>query len=226
MDRVLLSNLPLLSNLAGAYDEIGDVETAIQFYTFIANSVKTHAAWSIVYSNLGVSYRRTGEYDKALEYTQLAIQFEREEHDRRGLAISLMNLSSIYYAQFQMKEAMATIEEALALATELNNPLVLAQVTGQYAMVTVGNLRLDEAVPIYEQALALYQSIPDPIGIARTAFNYALLQYALKRVPEAITMAQEALRVLEPYGFPEVERMRTTLEKWIDKHEEYEAWVK
>jgi tetratricopeptide (TPR) repeat protein len=226
MDAFLLNNIGLLSNIAGAYDELGDAETAVHFYTYITSMVSPQPSLSIVYSNLGVSYRRLGQYEQALEYTELAIRYEREANDRRGLALSLMNLSSIYYAQFLMKEAMAAIEESLALATELGNLLVLAQVTGQYAMVTVGNLRLDEAVPIYERALELYDSIPDPIGFARAAFNYALLQYALKREAQAIPMAQEALRVLEPYGFPEAERMRITLDKWIEKHQEYEAWVR
>jgi len=225
MDLALLNNFKLITNIAAAYDELGDVETAIQFYTYIVEAIPPNDTLTIVYSNLGVSYRQIGDFDKALQYTNMALAFERELNDRRALSLSLMNLSSIYHGQYRMKEGLEAIKESCAMARELDNPLLIAQTSGQYALMLVSNFKLDEAVPIYEEVVRLYDSIPDPIGAARTRYNLALLSYALNKHQAAIDMATEATALLEPYGFPEVKKMRETLAKWQERYDEYRAWV-
>ena len=66
-------------------------------------------------SNLGVIYQEIGLYDKALEYSQKAVETSYSGEYRKFLATSLNNLACLHMDIEDFEQAIKTLDEALAV---------------------------------------------------------------------------------------------------------------
>jgi tetratricopeptide (TPR) repeat protein len=79
-------------------------------------------AWARGLNNEGVELFNNGQYAQAMELYTQALVLRRCINDRSGLLTSLINIGGVHVDTGQPTEALATFEEALPIARELNRP--------------------------------------------------------------------------------------------------------
>jgi PAS domain S-box-containing protein len=124
---------------------IGDIEVLEENYNKAISDYKTamklsliihhDKLYSIALSNLGEAYYHLRQYDSALYYQKLTLPIKKRIADRRRLAISMYDLSLIYFQQNRLKKATAYADSALMYAEsiqskelEMNALLVLSDI--------------------------------------------------------------------------------------------------
>ncbi len=71
--------------------------------------------------NLGNAYRRLGQYDKAIDYYELALAISREIKDRQGEGNRLNGLGNAYFSLGQYDKAIEYYELALTISREIKD---------------------------------------------------------------------------------------------------------
>lgn len=74
------------------------------------------------FSSIAGLYADQGNYPKALEFNEKALEIFREQSDRSREATSLNNIGTVYLGQGNYAKALKVIQQALNLAVEQNNP--------------------------------------------------------------------------------------------------------
>ncbi len=153
-----------LNNIGNVYKASGDFQNAQKHYTqslAIFRVIGNQYGEAGALSNLGAIYKEMGDATAALAHHHQSLQIEQAIGNKLGHAESLLQLGQLYTAYPDLPPlpmhdgsttmAMACVQQALAMATELNTTELLYQV----------NLTLSQ---LYEQqgdfsrALAHYQA--------------------------------------------------------------------
>jgi len=116
-----------LCNLGISYHALGQYEQAIIFHQqFLENSNKVsyRRGEGIALMNLGRTECKLKKYDEALDSLNKSLIILREIGDRTDEAEALMGLGEVYHRIGNKASAQHFCQQALALATELNIPLV------------------------------------------------------------------------------------------------------
>jgi class 3 adenylate cyclase/tetratricopeptide (TPR) repeat protein len=110
-----------------------------------------------------------GEYDEAVAAYQRALDLLRQAGERRGEVEALLGLSNVYNFAHQGDPAMASIEQALAIAKELaDRPLQAVALANRVQVFSAGYGQIRETTPDAEEALRLSKEIGDPRLLAQT----------------------------------------------------------
>ncbi len=138
-------------------------------------------------------YHEAKEYSLAIEKLQQAIKVFEEEGDRENLAISLTNLSRLYLATSQLKEAKNSLEESLKIFESQGN-------SQQYIknLTTLANLQLvigeaDKALNNFEKITNIYQESNNKVGFSNSLIYQALAMNKLGLASRACPTLIEAL---------------------------------
>ncbi len=105
-----------------------------------------------LYSNLGVLYEGKGDYELAIETQKKGLECRHLVNDPRGLAISEMNVASLYINMENYDSAFSYLESSRVFFKERKevDPLVFnLMLTGTYYLKTK---QFEEAVKVYQEA--------------------------------------------------------------------------
>jgi len=95
-------------------------------------------ALGMIHSILGVAYRDLGQYEPAIQDFQTSLAHRRAAGDTRGVSTSLTNLATVLRRMARYPEARRQIDEALAVARQMNNEMLESQ-----ALLNLGNIEGD-----------------------------------------------------------------------------------
>jgi serine/threonine protein kinase/tetratricopeptide (TPR) repeat protein len=109
----------------------------------------------MLHSVLGVAYRGTQEYGKALEHFQISLEARRKVNDKRGVITALIHLAIANRKVGRFEEASVSLEEAVRSARDAQLPS-----SESFALQNLGNLaietgRLDDALSHYRASLEI-----------------------------------------------------------------------
>ncbi len=178
-------------------------------------AVTDSAAAVELYSILGASYSRLGDFDKAADYMVLCYNYDRKNGDAMGLSSSLINLASVYvYAgKPQMAEQYAL--QAIDNEKKLDRPLKLAMAYGkacdvyhalgeQDKSLSFANMAVNTATQAYDEAVAsdtdstAILNSENAVAIRRSQRAYPLV--ALERYPDALSDLEYSIKVFNRNG--------------------------
>lgn len=86
----------IMNNIANIFRVTAKYDTAMTIYTNLLKyyeSVNDIAKQGKLLSNIGSLYYTAGNQEKAIEYTLKSLAIQRKTSDKRGTAVSLVNLS-------------------------------------------------------------------------------------------------------------------------------------
>lgn len=147
--------------------------------------------------NQAIAYQRLGESQKALDYTNQALEEVRKAGDVAAEAMALSTLSTIQRAMGKREEAIASLKAAIALYSDKTpNEAERTQLT-----LALGNLyqeygEPDKAMEYYEQAVA-DASLDDPAGRARALQRVGSALKEQGNLSAALEKLTEALALFE-----------------------------
>jgi tetratricopeptide (TPR) repeat protein len=139
-----------------------------------------------------------GEYEGAVAAYQRALELLRQTADRRGEIDILVGLGEVYRRYHREEPAIASIEQALAMARELGDRACEALCLANRAYIrSTGYGQVVETTPDAEEALRLAREIGDPKLLAEALISLGkLLQWravfdrSLMYLHEGVEIAQ------------------------------------
>jgi tetratricopeptide (TPR) repeat protein len=145
---------------------------------------------------------RLGELASAASLADEALKQFRARGDRDGSMRTLNLLGAIHWERGQMTDSERCFGEALQLARQLRDSLMLARASNNLASVAHLQGRADEAAELFRGALLAYQRLGDRRGTAETYHNLGLAYRQAGEWREAEDAAADAVRHAEVVGEP------------------------
>lgn len=171
-------NAGLLFNLAGIYDQQGDLDKAVEYYQ---KALAADPDFAYAYNNLGLVYERTKRFELAEAAYKTAIEKDPT------YVYAQLNLGNLYAEQERLSDAELAYQ--LVLRTDANDP---------WAHMYLGNIALKQAD--YKRASGYYQaSIKLNPNYPTTYYLLAVTLDKMAQYDEALSMGMKYLQ-LAPNG--------------------------
>jgi tetratricopeptide (TPR) repeat protein len=145
---------------------------------------------------------RLGELGVAAALADEALQQFRARGDRDGSMRALNLLGAIHWERGYLAESERCFGEALELARQLEDSLMLARACNNLASVAHLQGRSDDAAGLFRGALLAYQRLGDRRGTAETYHNLGLAYRQAGEWRQAEDAAADAVRHAEVVGEP------------------------
>ena len=190
--------ISILNNTAWIYGALGDNQKSLEMYLQVEEAHRS-VAWvdAIIFSNVGSSYAKVGEYRRALDYHYRALEIRRAKNDLAGQAITLSNIGNCYYALGEKRKAITFYNDALELMPHVKNDYYTATTLNHIGSLyrTLGGYQ--EALHYLNRALALRRAVGDQIGVAASLYQIARLERQRGNLTAARILVEEALERAE-----------------------------
>jgi serine/threonine protein kinase/tetratricopeptide (TPR) repeat protein len=156
----------------------------------------------MLHSILGVAYRGTHQYVKALEHFQTSLDARRSVDDKQGVITTLVNVSVARRNLRQFEEAAESLKEAIRAARDAQMPSVES-----FALLNLGNLaletgRLEDALNHYRMSLDIEWTLNQDNEIATRLDAIAEVYRLSGRYIDALVYLKEAETRLEGIDEP------------------------
>lgn len=152
--------------------------------------------------NLGSIYRMLGNYVKALEFTQQALQIRRDQNDRRGEGLVLANLGNIEAELGKYETAIDLHQQSLKIAQEVGNKQAVVISLNSLGAIHASQGKYDEARRAYEQSLTTAQEIDFRLAMGSALNNLGSVLHTQGNYQQAVKYYQQSLAVAQKFNDP------------------------
>lgn len=135
-------------------------------------------------AELGDALIAMGDWEAARSAHERSLAIDKEVGDRRGEAVSNMQLGAIALLQDNLAEAAQRYQQALATFQQLNEPATEAVAYHQLGLVFQEDKQWDAAESYYRESARLQESLGNLAGVAGT-WNQLAMVNAYAGKPEA-----------------------------------------
>ncbi|MCS6282565.1 MAG: CHAT domain-containing protein, partial [Dolichospermum sp.] len=149
------------------------------------------------FNNIGFIYDSLGEYPKALEFYQQALDIRKKIGDRSGEANTLNNIGRIYDSLGQYLKALQFYQQALAIRQEIGDRSGIGGSFNNIGFIYDSLGEYPKALEFYQQALAILKQIGDRSGVGTTLNNIGFTHYNLKQYTNAEKNLLAAIEIWE-----------------------------
>lgn len=171
------------SKLVGSMNNLGNLYSDLQLYDKASEyfqkafqlSEKLGQPFADPMNNIGNVFFRQGNYQRAIEYYLKALEIEKKQNDRLGMLGTLTNIGIAYTKASQPKPGTQYLNEAHALANELQAYRVIPDILRNKAE---NQYRLGDVKAAY-QTLIRYDSAREKIYGEESSKNIAQMEVAL-----------------------------------------------
>ena len=189
-------------NLAGAiFNEIGNYEEALRYgLKEIAFYEKSDDSLSqaLASNNVGTYYRNRGDYDRALEYTQSALQIYafNPKSNPADLAWTYGNLSAIWYRKKDFPQSIATAQAGLTILEkhfpgEMPHDFIV--IYNDLANAHTESGEYEKALAYLQKALLLHRQNNIEGELNNTWHNLGYVNRMMGRYTEAVFYLKKAI---------------------------------
>jgi tetratricopeptide (TPR) repeat protein len=150
--------------------------------------------------NIGETYRKTNNFDQAINYLKQSVVLADEVGDRSGKGVRLGNLASAYVQTHRTKDAIKNYELAREIAIELNDQMGLAKRTANLgrARYMDGEHKIGEE--LIQEGLKTKKELGNKLGIAEDTFWLGTIENDKGNPQEARRYFQMAISNYEAVG--------------------------
>lgn len=163
-----------LNRKGGAYDYMGDYETARKYYSEageLRKQLKDTIGYSGTLLNVGATYYYQGLFNKALEYYILSAHLKEKVKDIDGLSKLYNNIGLIYRVQKKPNIAIAYLRKSLTYKKQLNNTQGIINSYSNIGIIYLSQNLCDSAIYYAEEAYRLSVNINSTYDIASSLSN-------------------------------------------------------
>jgi serine phosphatase RsbU (regulator of sigma subunit) len=152
------------------------------------------------YSDMGVIYKKQGDYSKCLEYYLKALKINEGINDKKGIAKNIGNIGIVYYDQRDYDKALEYYFRSLKLREELGNKSYIAIQLGNIGAVYYDQRNYPKALEYYLKALKIKEEINDEAGLGITLGNIGNIYYDQADYDKALEYFNRSLKMKEKAG--------------------------
>ncbi len=125
----------ILLNIARLYKEMFEYEKALnntersyEIYQKIASSTGNKTGITLCLNEFASVYYNSGNFEKALDYSQQVLKINEETGNKHGIANSIAEIGKIYFDQKKFSMALAFLKQAEDLKKQINDNAGLATI--------------------------------------------------------------------------------------------------
>ena len=143
---------------------------------------------------------QNGKAEKAIATWQEAAQLYRQQNDVQGEALSLGNIALAYESLEDYRQAVAYLEQTLAIANKLDNQQLKAGIQGNLGnnYLRLGNY--PQAIAAYDESLSLWQQLNNKAARGQVLRGMGNVQIALGNYDKARKLHQESLAIAKEFN--------------------------
>lgn len=135
-----------MNNLGNLHSDLQMYDKAITYYTdAYAMAQKSGTEFADPLTNIGSLYYRQGNFQRAAEYYERAMVIVQKQNDRAGELSILANMGELFEKAAQPDKAQKYLDEALALAAELDAHYIVPQILKSMAANYARQNKMKEA---------------------------------------------------------------------------------
>jgi two-component system, NarL family, sensor kinase len=187
-------------NLGSSYQYDNKLDLALSNYLLAEKYLsKINYNMGIMYSNIGNLYSDLDQFEKALIYSDKAIEDAKKTKSKNDLAVSLLNKSMPLLELKRFNEAEKVLQESLLLSKEVQNNFARAA-----ALLNMGDLKIkthkyEEIKKYADEALDLHQQMNNPEGIIIAQKALGIYYLHQKNYNKANLYTKESLKLAKEY---------------------------
>jgi CHAT domain-containing protein/tetratricopeptide (TPR) repeat protein len=199
-----------LSVISSSYGSIGDFPKSL-FYDqqrIPLLPIASPRAAVNLYLNLGIGYRQIGDYRKATEHLNEALQRARGLRAQSEELLALSALATLYFVMNEPMMSLERVNTALPLSRELKQPILEGRLLLQLGQIYARLSEPQQAMTFFKQALQLNDT---PEGRTERAQVLSVLGRTLEETGDtaaALESLDQALKLARSAGAKSLE-MRT-----------------
>ena len=151
---------------------------------------------------IGLAYDNWGQYGKAIDYYEQALEIDKRLGDKENIARDLNNIGGFYHSTSQYDAAIKYYEEALAIARKLKfgQEALVATSLNNIGMVYRSWGQYDKAIKYFEESLAIDKRWGRENTMAISIASIGSVYHLWGQPDKAITHYNEALEILKKPG--------------------------
>jgi tetratricopeptide (TPR) repeat protein len=173
----------------------GYTELVLQWHTRLEGLVQNPRLAMECIGNLGWTYYLMGRVEKAITYTQKAIDTARAQGDKGGECAWLNNLGLAYSDLGQVETAIGYYQDALVIARETQYRRGEGAILGNLGIAYSDLGQRDTAIDYYQQALVINREAKDKRSEGNQLGNLGVAYSDLGQQDTAIDYYQQALAI-------------------------------
>lgn len=146
-----------------------------------------------------ISYNR-GNYQKAIENYERAIEYVDEKKDFTSTAVLNANMAKVYYELRNYDKARACLRYRLSVAQKTGNRRGEAIALGGIANIYFDMQDYDRALEYYKNELSITEKLHDKKSMGMTIGNIANISYITGQYDTAVDYYKKSIDLLEKIG--------------------------
>jgi len=154
-------------------------------------------------NNRGLSLQYLGRLSEAKEALDRALAASREQNERVGEGIALVNHGRLYADLGDPERGRATLEESRTILRSIGERRPEGYALHRLGMVAEHTGDLDAAERLYEEAIALRREMEYPHGLSRSLARMGALRLQQDRPNEARPLLDEAYELAKKIHTPD-----------------------
>jgi signal transduction histidine kinase len=217
--------MEILNNVANIFRAIAQYDTAIVIYNNLLKIYETEGditKQGKVLGNIGSLYYTAGNQEKATDYTLKALAVQRKTSDKRGTAVSLVNLSVFALNNGNFKDGIKYGDEAINLLKDIDkNYYAAALLRVGYCYYMTENK--EKCLEYTSTAIDIYKANNNVRGLMEAYRSQADYLMDMKRYAEARNVGNEALQIADTSNRLDMRLLYDVLKRsaiWLNLPEE------
>jgi SagB-type dehydrogenase family enzyme len=193
---VILERLGRCSHFRGSSDlAVAQFREGIAVTERLTPSDGVKQLRGVLHSDLGDTFRVTGNYAKAREAYEAALKTAEELKDPRGQGIDLGHLGALALAEGKLAEALECYRQALKLLQPIGEPTMEAVVWHQLGRVLQEMRQANQAEEHYLKAARILEQQGNLAGTVQTYSQLAILSQASGKLEAAEAWYRRAIDI-------------------------------
>lgn len=183
------------------------VEEVVGFYNKALKSIEgtnSPSAEASIFNNIGLSYRRVGEHDKAFAFNLKALKLAKSVKDTANIIYTLNNEANIYIEREENDKAIKSYFKSLKYAEQAKNIRMISTINNNLGNAYLDNNLADSAILFYKKSLNVatdanidFQKILPLANLGKVYNRKENYEVATKYLDEAYALAE---KLDYPYG--------------------------
>ncbi|MCX8173845.1 MAG: tetratricopeptide repeat protein [Thermoplasmata archaeon] len=205
LKRIQLPDLKKLGvlhrRIGEVYEKMGRFDEAMNFCTKAEELVAGESReMSIILSFEGLVYMRKGEYDRALEKLEKALEMCRRDENKKEIGLIYRRMGTIRMYLGDDKEAINLLTQSLEISEDINDIEGIGKSSNNLGIVYYGKGELDLALKNFEKSMEIAKKIGDTYGIGLSYINIGSVHFDKGDLDQALRFYEKGLVIKERIG--------------------------
>ena len=198
-DKVAIASI--INNRANIFLQWGKLDQALADYIEslkIKEEMKApQTNIALTLENTGIIYRELGEYNKALEYHEKALDTYKMIGSKMGIARSLNNIGLVYNELEDYPRALDYYQQSLQIKEEIGHKPGIAITLDNIGAIYLVSKDFHKALEYQHKSLALREKMGDKSGIASCLYKIGSIYKEMELYPQALENLNKSLEMAE-----------------------------